>query len=117
MLFKDYEERASFSAEDLEHILQLPMVELVELLTAIPRLGAGQLQGKACRELVQKFARGRLFADLIARQAVNASPEIRRGPDSGEPGRFCLINMATSEEFTVRFPGDLREYLDALQNR
>lgn len=108
----DYEERASFSIQELEHILQLPLVELVELLVKIPRLEAGRYRGQECRQLISKLARGRLFADLVARQAANASPEIRRGPESGEPGVFCLINAGTGENFSVRFSGDLRDYLD-----
>jgi hypothetical protein len=81
-------------------------------MSKIPRAGAGRFQGDGCRLLVGKLARGRLFADLIARQAVNAEPEIRRGPESDDPNLFNLVNAATGEAFTVRFSGDLREYLE-----
>ncbi len=113
MLLADFETRAAFSAEEIEHILQLPMIEVVELLAKVPRTVDRRFQGDACRMLVKRLARGRVFADLIARQAVNAVPEIRRGPDSKDPTRFALIDTTAEHQFEVRFPGDLRNYLDA----
>jgi hypothetical protein len=112
MRLEDYAQRESFSAQEMEHILGLPLIDIVELLAKVPRAGAGRYQGDGCRALVKKLARGRLFADLIARQAVNATPEIRRGPDSGDPDSFVLINASSGEEFTVRFSGDLFDYLE-----
>ena len=108
----DYAERESFTPQEVEHMLQIPLVDVVELMAKIPRAGAGRFQGEGCRALVRKLARGRLFADLIARQAVNAEPEIKRGPESDDPGLFRLINVSSGEEFTVRFSGDLRRYLE-----
>jgi hypothetical protein len=97
----------------MEQILQLPLLEIVELLAKIPRSGPGRFSGDGCRALVRRLARGRLFADLIARQAVNAVPVIRRGPESDNPDLFHLINETTGEQFSVRFSGDLRDYLEA----
>lgn len=113
MEIADFETREAFAAEDIEHILQLPMIEIVELLAKIPRTSNRSFQGDACRALVKRLARGRVFADLIARQAVNAVPDIRRGPDSDDPGLFNLIDTDAEHEFQVRFPGDLRNYLDS----
>jgi hypothetical protein len=112
MNLDDYTTREAFTAQEMEHILQLPMIDVVELLARLPRAGPGRYQGEPCRALVKRLARGRLFADLIARQAANAEPEIRRGPDTGDPDRFVLLNSSTGEEFTVRFSGDLRDYLE-----
>lgn len=112
MQFEDYDQRESFTAQEIEHMLGIPLVDLVELLAPVPRAGPGRYQGDGCRALVKRLARGRLFADLIARQAVNAEPPIRRGPESGDPSRFQLINEMTGEEFTVRFSGDLHDYLE-----
>lgn len=110
---EDYATRESFTAQEMEHILQLPLSDLVEFLAAVPRAGAGCYQGDGCRALVRKLGRGRLFADLVARQSVNAEPVIRRGPETGDPDRFLLLNETTGEEFTVRFSGDLHDYLEA----
>lgn len=112
MNLDDYTTRESFSAQELEHILQIPLTELVELLTVVPRAGGGRFQGDGSRKLVRKLARGRLFADLIARQAANADPVISRGPDSGDPDIFNLVNASTGEELQVRFSGDLVLYLE-----
>lgn len=112
MEFEDYDQRESFTAQEVEHMLGIPLVDLVELLAPVARTGPGRYQGEGCRALVKKLARGRLFADLIARQAVNAEPPIKRGPESGDPARFVLINESTGEEFSVRFSGDLHDYLD-----
>ena len=111
--FPDYANRTSFTAYDIEHILQIPIVDVVELLAKIPRVGPGLYQGDGCRALVKKLARGRLFADLIARQAVNAIPEIRRGAEQPEGHGFELVNSTSGETFQVRFSGDLRLYLEA----
>jgi hypothetical protein len=113
MPLEDYQERESFTAQEMEHILQMPLSELVEFLASVPRAGAGRYQGDGCRALVRKLGRGRLFADLVARQAVNAEPVIRRGPETGDPDRFLLINESTGEQFSVRFSGDLHDYLKA----
>lgn len=111
--FADYSERDSFTAHDIEHILQIPIVDVVELLSKVPRTGPGLYQGDGCRELVKKLARGRLFADLIARRAVNAEPEIRRGQEAKpEEDDFELVNATSGEVFRVRFSGDLRAYLE-----
>lgn len=111
--FADYRERDSFTAHDIEHILQIPIVDVVELLAKVPRTGPGLYQGEGCRALVKKLARGRLFADLIARQAVNAMPEIRRGHEpKPEEDDFELVNVSSGEVFRVRFSGDLRAYLE-----
>lgn len=112
MLYPDYDQREAFTAQEIEHMLGIPLVDLVELLDPVARVGPGRYQGDGCRALVKKLARGRLFADLIARQSVNAEPSIRRGADTGDPTRFLLINESTGEEFTVRFSGDLHDYLD-----
>lgn len=109
----DYSERGSFTAPEMEHILQLPMVDVVELLAGLPRTGPGAFDGAACRNLVGKLARGRLFADLIARQAVNAEPSIVRAADCQREDGFHLLNATTGEEFTVRFSGDLALYLQS----
>ena len=111
--FPDYADRASFSAYDIEHILQIPIVDVVELMAKVPRVGPGLYQGDGCRTLVKRLARGRLFADLIARQAVNALPEIRRGAEQPEGQGFELLNATSGETFRVRFSGDLRLYLEA----
>lgn len=111
MEFEDYAQREAFTAYDVEHILQLPITEIVELIARVPRVAPGQYQGDACRAVIRKLARGRLFADLIARQAVNAEPVIRRGPEATEPDLFHLLNTSTGEEFNVRFSGDLVNYL------
>ncbi len=111
--FPDYADRASFSAYDIEHILQIPIVDVVELIAKIPRVGPGLYQGDGCRVLIKRLARGRLFADLIARQAVNALPEIRRGAEQPEGQGFELLNATSEETFRVRFSGDLRLYLEA----
>lgn len=113
MKLDDFETRTAFTAEEIEHILQLPMIEIVELLAKVPRTADRRFQGDACRVLVERLARGRIFADLIARQAVNAEPHIRRGPDSQESLCFALLDTTAGREFEVRFPGDLRNYLDA----
>ena len=113
-MLDDYAERESFTPQEIEHILQLPLVDVVELLAKVPRAPGGRFQGEGCRALVRRYARGRLFADLIARQAVNASPVIRRGAESSDPDRFHLVNETTGEEITVRFSGDLRDYLNRL---
>ncbi len=115
VLFEDYAQRDSFTAQDVEHILQLPITEIVELIARVPRVAPGHYQGEACRAVIRRLARGRLFADLIARQAVNAEPVIRRGPESDQPDMFHLVNEGTGEEFSVRFSGDLANYLR--QNR
>lgn len=112
MKYEDYDQRESFTAQEIEHMLGIPLVDLVELLAPVARAGPGRYQGDGCRALVRKLARGRLFADLIARQAVNAEPPIKRGPESADPNRFHLINESTGEEFTVRFSGDLHDYLE-----
>lgn len=113
MWLEDYAERESFTPQEIEHILQLPLIDIVELLAKIPRAGGGRFQGDGCRALVKRLVRGRLFADLIARQSVNAEPVIRRGPESPDPDRFLLVNATTGEEFSVRFSGDLHDYLEA----
>ncbi len=110
--FADYLQRESFTAYDVEQILQIPITDVVELMAKIPKVGPGLYQGDACRALVKKLARGRLFADLIARQAVNALPEIRRGEEQPAGEDFELINLTSGETFRVRFSGDLRAYLE-----
>lgn len=110
--FADYGEKESFTAHDIEQILQIPLIEVVELLAKVPKVGPGLYQGDGCRAVVKKLARGRLFADLIARQAVNASPEIRRGQERPGEDDFELINTSSGEVFRVRFSGDLRAYLE-----
>lgn len=115
MPYEDYAQRDFFTAHDVEQILQLPITEVVELIARVPRVGPGQYQGEGCRAVIRRLARGRLFADLIARQAVNAEPVIRRGAESEQPDLFHLVNETTGETFSVRFSGDLADYLR--QNR
>lgn len=112
MKFEDYEERADFSAHDLEHILGLPIGEIVELFAKVPRAPKGRFQGGPCRELIAKYARKRVFADLIARQVVNAEPDVRRAAEQPDDRVVALVDRSTDHHFTVRFPGDLRDYLE-----
>lgn len=114
MLLPDFETQESFSFQEMEHILQLPPTELVELLGEVRRTHEGRLLGEDCRLLVRKLRRGRLFSDLIARRAVNAVPEIQRGPESGHDQPFLLLDVTNQVEFEVRFSGDLRNYLDSV---
>lgn len=110
----DFEEKSFFTPFELEHILQLPLVDIVELFAKVPKVDhpRGCYQGAACREMIAKLARKRVYADIIARNAVNADPEIRRGEDSGQPLEIGLLDCTKDYRFTVRFPGDLRNYLD-----
>lgn len=117
MELSDYGSRDAFSPQEMEHILQLPLLDIVELLARVPRAGGGRFQGDGCRALVRKLARGRLFADLIARRAVNAEPVIGRGPESNDPDLFHLINESSGETLSVRFPGDLACYLVRLRQQ
>ncbi len=114
MELRDFETREWFSFQEMEHVLQLPGSELAELLAKVGRTSEGHLQGEDCRMLVSKLRRGRLFADLIARRAVNAVPDIQRGPESPGDQPFLLVDVTNQVEFEVRFPGDLRNYLDSV---
>jgi hypothetical protein len=62
--------------------------------------------------LIAKWARKRVYADIIGRSAVNAHPEIKRAEDEGKPLEIGLLDTSNGHRFTVRFPGDLRSYLD-----
>lgn len=115
MSYPDYEERPDFTAQELEHILQLPIADIAELFAKVPRNGPGRYQGAACREIVEKLARKRVYADLIARRAVNAEPEVQRAEEQPENGKVALVDRTSGVEFEVRFPGDLRDYLDEAQ--
>lgn len=115
MSYPDYQDRADFTAQELEHILQLPISDIVELFAKVPRAGPGRYQGEGCREMVARLARKRVYADLIARQAVNADPDVQRAPEQPEGDKVALIDHTAGVEFEVRFPGDLRDYLDEAQ--
>lgn len=115
MKLTDYQKKPYFTPLELEHILQLPLAEIVELFDEVPKVDSprGCYEGEESRELIARLARKRVYADLIARNAVNALPEIRRGEDSGKPHEIVLVDVARDEEFTVRFSGDLRNYLES----
>jgi len=112
----DYNEKPYFTPFELEHILQIPLSDIVELFAKTPKVAnpAGCYRGEECRALVSQWARKRVYADIIARNAVNARPEIRRGEDEGRPLEIALIDVENDHEFTVRFPGDLRLYIEGL---
>ena len=114
MELNDYHEKAFFTPFELEHILQLPLSELVELFVKIPKVSdpRGCYEAKASRELLAKLSRRRVYVDIIARNAVNAEPDIRRGSDHGEDHKIALKDVSNGKEFEVRFPGDLKLYLD-----
>lgn len=117
MELQDYEEKTFFTPFELEHILQIPMSDVMELFTKVPKVKEprGCFEGEACREMIAKWARKRVYADIIGRSAVNAHPEIKRAEDEGKPLEIGLLDTSNGHEFTVRFPGDLRGYLDEWQ--
>lgn len=110
----DFEEKPFFTPFELEHILQIPLSDIVEIFAKVPKVQspAGCYQGDEARALIRKWARKRVYADIIARNAVNANPEIRRAEDEGEPLRIKLQDVTHDQELEVRFPGDLKRYLD-----
>lgn len=116
MELQDYHEKLYFTPFELEHILQIPMSDIVELFAKVPRVAQprGCFEGEQCRQVIAALARKRVYADLIGRSAVNAVPEIKRGEDSGEAHHIALVDLCHQRNFSVRFPGDLRLYLDAV---
>ncbi|MFA5505892.1 MAG: hypothetical protein WC314_01945 [Vulcanimicrobiota bacterium] len=114
MELKDFQEKNYFTPFELEHILQLPLSDIVQLFSEVPRVPEprGCFQGEPCRALIAKWARKRVYADVIARNAANARPTIRRGDDAGEPMEIALVDTCNDHRLTVRFPGDLRNYVD-----
>lgn len=113
MELEDYESKHFFTPFELEHILQIPMSDIVEIFSTVPKVAEprGCFEGEACREIIRKWARKRVYADIIARNAVNASPELRREPDEGTADQIGILDVTNNRRFTVRFPGDLRLYL------
>jgi len=113
MELEDYESKSFFTPFELEHILQIPMSDIVEIFSTVPKVTEprGCFEGEACREMIRKWARKRVYADIIARNAVNASPELRRDPDEATADRIGILDVTNNRKFTVRFPGDLRLYL------
>ena len=116
MELDDYQEKTFFTPFELEHILQIPLSELVELFADVPKVKEprGCYQAVASRELLAKLSRRRVYVDIIARNAVNAEPEIRRGTDDGEDHKIALRDVTNDLEFEVRFPGDMKLYLDEI---
>ena len=116
MELPDYHEKTYFTPFELEHILQIPLSDIVELFAKVPKVAQprGCFVGEECRQVIAVLARKRVYADLIARSAVNAVPEIKRGEDSGEPHHIALRDLCHQRNFAVRFPGDLRLYLDGV---
>ena len=114
MELQDYEEKAYFTPFELEHILQIPMSDVMELFSKVTKVREprGCFDGEASRAMIAKWARKRVYADIIGRSAVNAHPEIKRAADEGKPLEIGLLDTSNGHEFTVRFPGDLRGYLD-----
>ena len=117
MDLQDYEEKAFFTPFELEHILQIPMSDIMELFSKVPKVKEprGCFHGEPSRALIAKWARKRVYADIIGRGAVNAHPEIRRAEDEGRPLEIGLVDTSNGHRFPVRFPGDLRIYLDKWQ--
>ena len=113
----DYEEKTFFTPFELEYILQIPMTDVMELFAKVPKVAQprGCFEGEASRQLIAKWARKRVYADVIARNAVNAVPEFKRAGDEGKPLEIGLLDVSNGHEFTVRFPGDMRRYLDQWQ--
>lgn len=111
----DYQQKSYFTPFELEHILGIPLSDVVEIFARVPKVKqpAGCFEGDESRKLVEKWARKRVYADIIARNAVNAVPEIRRLPDEGNPLEIKLEDVTHQHVFTVRFPGDLRLYLQS----
>lgn len=111
----DYQEKSYFTPFELEHILGIPLSDVVEIFAGVPKVKqpAGCFEGDESRKLVEKWARKRVYADVIARNAVNAVPEIRRLQDEGNPLEIKLEDVTHQHVFTVRFPGDLRLYLQS----
>lgn len=114
MELSDFETKTYFTPFELEHILQIPMTDIVEVFAKTPKVAEprGCYEAEACRELLAKLCRRRVYADIIARNNVNAEPEIRRSEDEGESHRIGLLDVSRNHAFEVRFPGDLRNYLD-----
>ena len=115
----DYQDKAFFTPFELEHILQLPMSDIVELFSKVPKVKEprGCFDGEASRELIARWARKRVYADVIARNAANARPTIRRGQDAGAPLDIALVDTCHDECFSVRFPGDLRRYIEKVNRQ
>jgi hypothetical protein len=114
MELPDYEEKPFFTPFELEHILQIPLSDIVELFAKVPKVKEprGCFEGGPSREMIAKWARKRIYADLIARNAVNAVPVVHRGEDSAGALEIGLLDVTNDVRLTVRFPGDLRVYLD-----
>lgn len=115
----DYQDKPYFTPFELEHILGIPLSDVVEIFAAVPKVKqpAGCFEGDESRKLVEKWARKRVYADIIARNAVNAVPEIRRLPDEGRPLEIKLEDVTNHHAFSVRFPGDLKLYLQSTFHR
>ena len=116
MELSDYKDKPFFTPFELEHILQIPLSDIVQIFEKVPKVAQprGCYEGDGSRKLVEKWARKRVYADIIARNAVNANPEIRRAEDQGEPLEIALVDVTNKKEFTVRFPGDLNLYINSL---
>ena len=114
MELQDYEAKTFFTPFELEHILQIPMSDVMALFSKVSKVKEprGCFEGEASRALIEKWARKRVYADIIGRSAVNAHPEIKRAEDEGKPLEIGLLDTSNGHRFTVRFPGDLRGYLD-----
>lgn len=114
MKLEDYHQKEFFTPFELEHILQIPLSDIVEIFSKVPKVQnpPGCYSGKESREVVARWSRKRVYADIIARNAVNADPEIRRAEDGGEPLEIALRDVAQGRTFVVRFPGDLKLYLE-----
>jgi hypothetical protein len=112
----DYNQKPYFTPFELEHILQIPLADIVEIFSKVPKVQEprGCYQGDGSRELVEKWARKRVYADIIARNAVNANPEIRRAEDTGDALDIALRDVTNDHVFRVRFPGDLKLYIDQI---
>ena len=113
MDISDYESRDSFTPFEVEDLLGIPLSDIAELFAKVPRAQRGCYQGPPARALIDKFARKRILADLIARSAVNAAPEIKKAPDQPEDGTVAVIDVEREHRFVLRFPGELRQYLES----
>lgn len=109
----DYEDKTYFTPFEIEHILGIPLSDVVEIFAEVPKVPdpPGCYSGPESRKLVERWARKRIYADIIGRNAVNAVPEIRRLKDEGKPLEVKLLDVTNDHEFIVRFPGDLKLYL------
>lgn len=112
MNISEYESREHFTPFEVEHLLGIPLSDVAELFAKVPRAARGCYQGEPARELINKYARKRVLADLIARSAVNAAPEIKKDPVQPDDGTVAVIDVEKQHRFVVRFPGELKDYLE-----